>query len=732
MRVFPLAPLGVGALFFRDPTPRLALVVKSALRIAAEPSPTLSSAGVVAPVSREISDPGGSGALLRANDFVPRKARGEILIVGSARAATATLSIPVAVGLGLGARKQALALSTSPTTVIRLAPGSVRSEIGEPSGLGPIASLPMTPSAARDEREAWWSERWLEVASAESGERFQAAPMDQQTFEELGPGSPLTLQNLVAPGGSLAVALPAAWPWLWLVERGLNLESARRLRLRLDTVFVDTDRASVELGFRAELELGSLSGYPDIVVGLGRGFEPPSVPEVEALLASTQPVAASEAWTSAVVVTASSGTLAPPAPNDEDDDSPPTLSELVTVPGAISPAARGASLVRGGTLPPGPLGVEPTLDDDTSDRPTQHPPARAAQQGDDEDDDDRPTPPPRRAMETEAPPPSLEATQDEIEDGDGPRSGTALHVMSPARAALPFARGGAGLSEADDVVGTGTVMGAQSPAAGALPFGSKRETQIPPPSPASTSGQALPFAHRSDTIPPAPMEDPVGTGTVLGGKSPVAGALPFARGGASPPASRPGTPFVPGPPASSDEIRSIAAALGPLSRPRAETLPMDRRPSGGAALPFARSQNPPAPPPAAPVRPSSTIPPPPVSSAAAPPPWAPPPPPSVPFRFSAPATEPPPAHAVARPIALVVEPPRKPKLGARELARALCSRPEDRASSLAASGTEALGFARARAAWSRVIDGEVREGKTTALDELLSALHGAAVGAPPP
>lgn len=293
MRAFCLAPLPVGVVFFRDPVLRAAIVVKTTWRIVERPVPSLSIEPTSSPLSLERPFPDAPGFAAHGNDFAPRKARVDLTVVGRAHSAEPRPSFPIEVLLGRTVRKRVGVVAGAPSLTAPLRTTTLRTEGGQPTWLGPVVTA-VSPSPARDERESWWSDRWVELAPGERGDRFQIAPSDQQTWETVGPGSTLQLTNLSRGGGVVGFALPNATPWVICVEVARVARQA--IPLRLDTLHVDTEVRTIEALYRGEIELGRLTSRPDLIVGLSAGRETPQWSEIEAGLGSVRPSLVQEPW----------------------------------------------------------------------------------------------------------------------------------------------------------------------------------------------------------------------------------------------------------------------------------------------------------------------------------------------------------------------------------------------------------------------------------------------------
>ncbi len=251
-------PLGLGVTWFRDPTPRVAIVAKLAFAIDLT-SPTGPRLELSA--SEPVVDP--------QIDLVPRKARVDVLVTGDAHASLPSPTIPVEIAVGTTFRKRAGAV----------APGGSPATRAPLRGLGPVpTTLALAP--AKSPREASFSSGWLDI----SQEGLQVAPVDQQLFEGLIYGTPITLFNLSPGGGLVSLRTPSFTPYAVLVE-GARLSGAHRVPMRCDTLHVDATAGTVTLTFRGEVEVERFGSPPEAVIGLLSGRGQPTGADLEAALA---------------------------------------------------------------------------------------------------------------------------------------------------------------------------------------------------------------------------------------------------------------------------------------------------------------------------------------------------------------------------------------------------------------------------------------------------------------
>jgi len=242
-------PVEIGVVFFRDPTARVAVIMKLSFRM-------LGRAGVELAAAAD--------ALTEA-DFVPRKSLAEIIVTGDAYSAEATAVIPVQIAMGgkLQVRAEVRTPNGVPATRAPLV------------GFGAIAPR-FSLAAPTSGKEASFSDAWVEAHR----DGFQVAPPDQRTPEPLGAATPLSFFNLSQGGGIMGLTLPRVAPFALLVE-GEGKGNAHRVAMRCDTVHLDTSGAALHLSFRGEVELDRFATLPDLVVGLLSGQQVPRAADIQ-------------------------------------------------------------------------------------------------------------------------------------------------------------------------------------------------------------------------------------------------------------------------------------------------------------------------------------------------------------------------------------------------------------------------------------------------------------------
>ena len=249
-----------GVVFFRDPRPRVAVVVKLTLALS-------EGAGGVA-----LSIASVQSAMVPGIDLVPRKSRVELLVTGDAFSTEATTSIPVEMALGSSLRFRANATSLGGRAAYR----------APLEGTGPTP-LRLTPTPPRSPREALFSDAWIDVPP----EGLQVAPPAQQSTDLITFGAPLSLFNLTDGGGVVVTRLPSLAAYAFLVDAGAQ-SSTHRVAMRLDTLLFDTVKARIDLTLRGELEIDRFAACPSVVLGLGAPT--PGGPNLEVALRDGAPI----------------------------------------------------------------------------------------------------------------------------------------------------------------------------------------------------------------------------------------------------------------------------------------------------------------------------------------------------------------------------------------------------------------------------------------------------------
>lgn len=235
VRARMLTPMQVGAVAWRAPDPALTLIVKVTFSL--ERDGVAAFAPIQEPVREDDLCDSEDGELVYASDFVPRKRRVDVLLRGHAQADQPATTIDFALQIDSYARRLQ-AVSQQPSEGIPLLPRFLRD--------------PTTGSGTRVGPRADWDPRCtfpIDSLRFDFGV-FNAAPADQ-TLARLGDSAVLVLSNLLPGAACRTVQLPGLRPVLFapdLSPRPLPLP------IRLDTLAIDTDAATVSLVFRTTVE----------------------------------------------------------------------------------------------------------------------------------------------------------------------------------------------------------------------------------------------------------------------------------------------------------------------------------------------------------------------------------------------------------------------------------------------------------------------------------------------
>lgn len=265
MKVYSFAPLPVGVLPWNDPEPCVTVITKltlsfgrSGFAIAAEQEPLC---------HRVPSLLGSEGELHHPTDFVPRKARCDVLLCGRAYSAMPLSAIGARVRVG-AFQKRFFALAGEETTAIPLSTAYLRSKRRVDSEVAIVSALsPLHPSRAH-----LWAAGLTddpEVLRRSALPRdfdfgfFNAAPDDQQ-IAPVGPGEAISLEGLCPDGAPCNGHLPRQWPTVYALTR----EGGKLVELPMtcDTIWIDTESGICELTLR-----GTWGGAASVQPGQGAG-----------------------------------------------------------------------------------------------------------------------------------------------------------------------------------------------------------------------------------------------------------------------------------------------------------------------------------------------------------------------------------------------------------------------------------------------------------------------------
>ncbi len=239
MDVALLCPLVTGIVKWKAPEAKLTVVVKATFCL------TGPAAGQLAPAQEPLTvawpqegEP--DRELERASDFVPRKMRADVFIVGHAHASEPNTALPVYVevkGVPQRLRKHATAMSGSPRTSIPLSATFLCDADGAPVRFAPIPG----PRHWRRSLDG----------SFDFG-RFNTAPADQQ-LPTVASGCRLVLRGLLPDADLCEVRVAPIEPAAYLVPSRAPDAIGQAVPLRCDTLLIDGDRALCTLTWRGEV-----------------------------------------------------------------------------------------------------------------------------------------------------------------------------------------------------------------------------------------------------------------------------------------------------------------------------------------------------------------------------------------------------------------------------------------------------------------------------------------------
>ena len=317
MRVYAFCPLSIGAVFFRAPEPRVAIVAKATYTIPNDASRLVQCALASEQDPLRGNEPSrfadlrlrrGQSDADYASDFVPRRARVDVTLAGHAFAEAQATQIRCSVRLG-EAYKEFISVSHAPQMEIPLLSESIRDASWGPTSVAPTLprSLRMAVAAPpRSEEEARLARAWHDVPVGETGLSYQGAPPDQMPWELRLPLK-IELTGLVRGGARRSFIIPALAPAVLLWTSDRPLVSTDPVSMRCDSLHIDTDRGRVSLTFRGEAALDLRLPAPEVLVCfLGVG----EAPQAAALAATLGAARVFEAATE------------PSGPDDDESDEP--------------------------------------------------------------------------------------------------------------------------------------------------------------------------------------------------------------------------------------------------------------------------------------------------------------------------------------------------------------------------------------------------------------------------
>lgn len=262
MKVASLCSFPVGVVRWRSPAPSLTVVVKVTLSLATQEA---SIADRQEPLSLDRRRAGSPELELHyPSDFVPKKARSDVLLVGHARAPVPSRAIEARLAVG-DFEKRFFAVSAEPSRQIRLRDEDLRMSSSEG---GPRASVgPRAPKEGEGGALLRWDAllRTPLVEGFDFGV-FNAAPRDQQVAS-LDAGLRLSLEGLLPGARPAELWLSGERPRIYAVARGgAHAGPLIEIPLACDTLWIDVDRALCALSWRGSLTVNDGREMPSQLV----------------------------------------------------------------------------------------------------------------------------------------------------------------------------------------------------------------------------------------------------------------------------------------------------------------------------------------------------------------------------------------------------------------------------------------------------------------------------------
>jgi hypothetical protein len=286
--VASLCPLPVGVLRWRGPTPRLTVIVKATYAITRDGAAELLAEQ--APLSLDVPDPHGSPtALWYPSDFVPRKARADVVLVGGAFADPASALIPVQLRVD-GLERRLVARAGVPSSYIPLSESYLRASLARDAATLTVGPRSLAARASGDASNALdgWGLPAGPLGVAFDYATFNAAAPEQQ-IEAISTGTSITLVGTVRDGERRTVVLPGHRPRAFHAGAGGPGAAPNEIALVADTLWIDSYGGVCALVWRGEIALDALPERPrEILVALEQGSAQWSWPELRAAFASAR------------------------------------------------------------------------------------------------------------------------------------------------------------------------------------------------------------------------------------------------------------------------------------------------------------------------------------------------------------------------------------------------------------------------------------------------------------
>jgi hypothetical protein len=268
LRVARLCALPIGVLAWRAPEPTLTVIVKATFSLHEDGTATLADEQEPLAIDRPAA--GGSfGDLDRACDFVPLKARVDVLLTGHARSEAAMHVLPAGFAVDK-LRRRFYATTEEPSAETPLLPEHLRSGTGDATRVGARAMWAGTLDGA-----AIVGDDGVPCAPIPRGfdyTAFNVAPPEQQ-MEMLSLTAQIVLDGLT-PGGRRTARLPGIRPRVFAIAEGESWASRTpdEVVLRCDTIWIDADRCLAMLTWRGVIP-GAAGAHvaPSLVLALDEG-----------------------------------------------------------------------------------------------------------------------------------------------------------------------------------------------------------------------------------------------------------------------------------------------------------------------------------------------------------------------------------------------------------------------------------------------------------------------------
>ena len=285
MDVWSSSAVPVGTLWWKAPDPRLTVIAKMTLSfragtlvLAEEQEPLYTAVPSAIGVAEELQHP---------EDFVPYKPRCDVLLVGSAWAATPCSVIPFWFRVG-PLERLVYALAGRPVNAIPLSSKYLRRSPsgGEAVAVGPLSTHHPDRAGfvqAKIPARAAALEREILPPGVDLG-WFNTAAVAQR-MDAISAGMHMVVPWFGIAPAECACHIPAFHPQIFIPDPA-NPRSHRKVPLGCDTILIDIDRAKCVLTFRGTIPRDPRVGFPSHLVAVVASSVDLSFPgALEAMLA---------------------------------------------------------------------------------------------------------------------------------------------------------------------------------------------------------------------------------------------------------------------------------------------------------------------------------------------------------------------------------------------------------------------------------------------------------------